>query len=139
MIVGFDFDGTLHGAPHFETFVKLISEEINKRYNIIFLLTTRDKITDDIVKHVEDLGLRINRNDMFAIGKQLTKGIFDSKAHYMKSMNMPCDLFFDNDPYEVEDFRKFGIPVLWVPDMDKNSLMWEITEGFFEKRGSNGN
>lgn len=138
MVVGFDFDGTLKGPKHFEQFIKIMAPMFNKGH-ALFLLTTRDKIDDEIIDHVQSLNLKISRKDMFAIGKKITNGMFDSKAHYIKSMNIPCSLFFDNDPYEIEDFRKFGVPVIWVPEMDKDSLMWEITDGFFEKRSNYGN
>ena len=133
MVIGFDYDGTLYNVPHFENFIKLISPTLNE--HMLFLLTSRDMVDFDMKNHISSLGLKIRDKDMFAIGKHISNGMFDSKAHYMKSMNMPCNMFFDNDPYEIEDLRKFGIPCLWVPELNKNSLMWEITENFFFERG----
>lgn len=132
MTIGFDFDGTLKGAPHFEQFIQLISPILNQ--HTTFILTTRDDITAQVQRHARKLGLNTHSNNMIAIGRQITNRMFDSKAHYMHVMNTKCDLFFDNDPYEIEDLRKFGIPCIWVPEMDKDSLMWEITEKFFEDR-----
>lgn len=132
MFIGFDFDGTLDNAPHFEQFVKLISPILNEQET--FILTTRDKITSQVQKKVRSLNLNTHSNNMIAIGHEITSRIFDSKAHFIQSMNMRCDLFFDNDPYEIEDLRKNNISCIWIPEMDKDSLMWEITEAFFDKR-----
>jgi hypothetical protein len=132
MTIGFDFDGTLKGAPNFEQFIQLISPLLNQQKT--FILTTRDDITAQVQKHVRKLGLNTHSNNMIAIGRQLTNRMFDSKAHYISMMQMKCDLFFDNDPYEIEDLRKYGIPCIWIPEIDKDSLMWEITDEFFKKR-----
>ena len=128
MNIGFDFDGTLDRAPHFEAFIKLMSPVLNQHNT--FILTTRDKITSQVQKQVRNLGLNTHSNNMIAMGKQMTNGLFNSKANYINAMNIKCDLFFDNDPYEIEDLRKLGISCIWVPEMDKDSLMWEISENF---------
>lgn len=132
MHIGFDFDGTIFKAPHFESFISLISPILNQNHT--FVLTTRDKITAQVKKQTKKLGLNTHSRNMIAIGDQLSTRLVDSKAHFIHTMGIKCDLFFDNDPYEIEDFRKFGIPAIWIPEMDKESLMWEITEGFFKEK-----
>lgn len=135
MIIGFDFDGTLDGPSHFENFILLMSPLLNQQTT--FVLTTRDEITAQVQKKVRKLGLNTHSNNMIAIGKQITNRMFDSKAHYMSVMNMKCDLFFDNDPYEIDDLREYGISCIWVPEMKKDEFMWELTENFFFEKGKN--
>lgn len=130
MIIGFDYDGVIDGNESFANFIAVMSPMLNQ--NITFILTTRDIVNDEMKERVQSLGLQTNR--ITAIGKQMTNHMFDSKAHYMQTLRVPCDLFFDNDPYEIDALRKAGIPCIWVPEMDKDSLMWEITEGFFGER-----
>ena len=130
MRIGFDFDGTLHKAPQHEAFFKLMAPVLNQHE--LFVLTTRDTVDSKLMAHVAQLGLKVDH--FMAMGKQMSMGLFETKAHFMKCMNTQCDMFFDNDPYEIDALRKLGIPCMWVPEMDQDSLMWEITEGFFGER-----
>lgn len=128
MNIGFDFDGTLSGAPHFENFIKLISPILNNHN--IFVVTTRDKITNQVEKQIKNLELKISHKNLIAMGNLLKDGSIESKAQFMFAMNIKCDLFFDNDLHEIEDLRKHNMPCIWIPEMNKDSLMREITADF---------
>lgn len=133
MRIGFDYDGVLDGNFAFGEFLKAI---VTSLYNEdVFILTTRDSITSDMRERLNELGFSLEEDMIVAIGKMIDNRMFDSKAHYIHTMNIRCDLFFDNDPYEIDALRKYGINCIWVPEMDKESLMWEITQGFLETYG----
>ena len=124
MKIGFDFDGTLSDEA-FGNFIKIIAPSLNK-HNLV-LITSRGKVGDDIVERVENLGLDIKQ--FFAMGNT----IHFTKADFVEDSGMSLDLFFDNDPYEVEAFRKRGILCLFIPP-EAGSLMEEIVEGFMKEK-----
>ena len=120
MVIGFDFDGTLTNET-FGNFLKSVSKSLN--LNDLIIITSRGTIDDVVRDRAKELELKIKK--FIAMGNT----IHLHKADFVKSADIKLDLFFDNDPYDVEAFRKLGILCLFIPP-DEDSLMEEICEGF---------
>ena len=135
-MIGFDFDGTLSNDQFFELakgYVKIAKACI---------ITSRHEVGDDIYQRAAVLG--IPDNLIFAIGK--FHQFYPTKASFIKHKMMMSDgafdisMFFDNDPYEIEELQKAGILAMWImPDVTSDryedryqpgGLMAEIVEGF---------
>jgi len=124
MRIGFDFDGTLSNEA-FGNFIKEIAPSLNK--HTLVLITSRGGIGDDIGERVKELGLDIKQ--FFAMGNT----VHLHKADFVKDSGMSLDLFFDNDPYDVEAFTKAGILCMFIPP-EVGSLMEEIVEVFMKEK-----
>lgn len=123
MVIGFDFDGVI-SEPLFRNFVKSISL---KKDTEIVLITTREDVDSEVVEAVKELG--IQSVIAYAIGSS-----WKTKAEFIAEEEMAIDIFFDNDPYEVDAMTNLGIFCLFVPPVDKDSLMAEIIEGFYREK-----
>lgn len=121
MVVGFDFDGVLTDSK-FKNFVTNMARSLNDHEVIV--VTTRAEADEEVVETVKEIG--IESVMVYAIGDTS----YATKAAFVADEEMKIDLFFDNDPYEVDAFTKLGILCLWIPPVDSESLMAEIYEGF---------
>jgi len=121
MNIGFDFDGTLSNEM-FGRFIQSISNNLNRGHTLI-LITSRCIINEEIKERVKELNLNINQ--FFAMGNT----VYVHKADFVKEKKIKLDLFFDNDPYDVEAFSKNGILCIFIPPIT-GSLMEEICEEY---------
>lgn len=120
MLIGFDFDGVLSGAPHFEPIVKMIAKS-HRDYVVdnFFVLTTRDEIDREVQERLDELFGPIFVPAL-AMGKFIDSGQYKTKAEYMVDSELIPDLFIDNDIIEIRSCYEHDIPCLMVPPIRKN-------------------
>lgn len=124
MTIGFDFDGVLT-EEIFKKFIYSIRNVLNK--DELIIITSRSEIDDEIVDIIKELELK--EVWVYAIGA----ADYKHKAEFVAEEELPIDLFFDDDPYEVDAFSKLGIICLWIPPKE-DSLMSEIHEIFIAEK-----
>lgn len=125
MVVGFDFDGVLTDET-FKNFVAAMSKSLESQEVVV--ITTRAEADEEVIAAIKELGIKSVM--VYAIGDT----DYRTKAAFVADEEMKIDLFFDNDPYEVDAFIKLGILCTWIPTRDPESLMAEIYQGFVEEK-----
>jgi len=127
--IGFDFDGVFSNKGFRDFFIKKV---LNTENNKFFIITSRDEIGEEIIKVVEESGIDIPRERMFAMGRFLNNGRIRNKAGFIRSKELPIDYFFDDDIQEIFEFQSVGeIQAFWVPSTNKDSLMFELDRQIF--------
>lgn len=126
MKIGFDFDGVLTDSV-FRTFIKSIRNNLLDKNEVVIVSTriVADLVMKEILKEIGFDGIPIH----------IVESSFDFKSAYLKHKRIKIDLFFENDPYEMDEFQKNGVRCIWVPPTP-GTLMEEIYINYIREKAN---